>query len=247
MEGRAEFLNKLSGLVDLAKEKGYQITIEEVKNYFNGMNLTEEQLELVFDYLLAQKVVVKGYIKMQEEKEEISYTEEEEEYLREYLADLKAFKKPGKGEKEALILQILQGDMKAKTRLTEIYLPEVVEIAKEFYHSEIFLGDLIQEGNVGLILGLDMLTDAESAQEIIVAQIRQSIHMLTEEQDELNTRDKKMVEKVSALDEAIKTLTEELGRKVSLEELAVYMGLTEEEIEDILRLTGEEAEEDTEE
>jgi DNA-directed RNA polymerase specialized sigma subunit len=56
-----------------------------------------------------------------------------------------------------------------------------------------------------------------------------------------------MVEKVSALDEAIKTLTEELGRKVSLEELAVYMGLTEEEIEDILRLTGEEAEEDTEE
>ncbi len=247
MEGRAEFLKKLNGLVDLAKEKGYQITIEEVKSYFDGMDLTEEQLELVFDYLLAQKVVVKGYLKMQEEKEEVSYTKEEEEYLREYLADLKAFKKPEEGEKEALILQILQGDTKAKTRLTEIYLPEVVEIAKEFYHPEIFLGDLIQEGNVGLILGLDMLTDAVSAQDTIVMQIRQSIHMLTEEQDELSSRDKKMVEKVSALDEAIKTLTEELGRKVSLEELAVYVGLTEDEIEDILRLTGEEAEEDTEE
>ena len=68
--------------------------------------------------------------------------------------------------------------------------------------------------------------------------------MLTEEQDELHSRDKKMVEKVSALDEAIKTLTEELGRKVTLEELAVYMGLTEDEIEDILRLTGEDADEE---
>ena len=31
MEGRAGFLNKLNGLVDLAKAKGYQITIEEVR------------------------------------------------------------------------------------------------------------------------------------------------------------------------------------------------------------------------
>lgn len=247
MEGRAEFLNKLNDLVGIAKEKGYQITIEEVKNYFEGMDLTEEQLELVFDYLLAQKVVVKGYLKIQEEKEEISYTEEEEEYLKEYLTDLQAFKRPEEGEKEALILRVMQGDEKARNRLTEIYLPQVVEIAKEFYHPEIFLGDLIQEGNVGLILGLDMLTDIESAHNTIVMQIRESIHMLTEEQEELSSRDKKMVEKVSALDEAIKTLTEELGRKGSLEELAVYMGMTEEEIEDILRLTGEDAEEEAEE
>ena len=45
------------------------------------------------------------------------------------------------------------------------------------------------------------------------------------------------------LDEAIKTLTEELGRKVTIDELAIYMGLTEDEIEDILKLTGEESEE----
>ena len=56
-----------------------------------------------------------------------------------------------------------------------------------------------------------------------------------------------MIEKVSALDESIKSLTEELGRKVSIDELAVYMGLDEEEILDILKLTGEETEEDEEE
>ena len=52
-----------------------------------------------------------------------------------------------------------------------------------------------------------------------------------------------MAEKVEALDEAITALTEELGRKVTIDELAVYMGMTEDEIEDILKLTGEDNEE----
>jgi hypothetical protein len=38
-------------------------------------------------------------------------------------------------------------------------------------------------------------------------------------------------------------LTEELGRKVTIDELAVYMGLEVEEIEDILKLAGEDSEE----
>ena len=135
------------------------------------------------------------------------------------------------------------GDASAKNRLTEIYLKEVVEIAKEMYHPEIFLGDIIQEGNVGLILGLDMLVDVATAHETIVNQVRQCIQMLIEEHTEVKSRDNKMVEKVTMLDESIKTLTEELGRKVTIDELAVYMGVTEEEIDDILRLMGEESEE----
>ena len=245
MENRAEFLKKLSGLVDLAKEKGNRICIDEVKIYFSEEDLTEEQMELVFDYLLAQKVVVQGYFKMSEvedAEQEITYTDEEQAYLEEYERDLEAFKVPKEGEKEDLFERMLQGDTTAKNRLTEIYLKEVVRIAKELYHPEIFLGDMIQEGNVGLILGLDMLTDVESAHRTIVNQIQQSMQMLIEEHTELQSRDKKMVEKVSQLDESIKTLTEELGRKVTIDELAVYMGMTEEEIEDILRLMGEETE-----
>ena len=49
------------------------------------------------------------------------------------------------------------------------------------------------------------------------------------------------------LDESIKTLTEELGRKVTIDELAVYMGMTEDEIDDILKLTGEDSASDAEE
>lgn len=247
MEARAEFLKKLNGLVAVAKGQGEQITIDEVKAYFADAALTEEQLELVFDYLLAQKVVVKGYIKMTEAVEEkITYTEEEEAYLKEYLNDLEAFQEEKAGEKESLFAKLIGGDASAKNRLTELYLKEVVEIAKEMYHPEIFLGDIIQEGNVGLILGLDMLADVATAHETIVNQVKQCIQMLIEEHAEVKSRDNKMVEKVTMLDESIKTLTEELGRKVTIDELAVYMGMTEEEIDDILRLMGEESEEEEE-
>lgn len=244
MEARAEFLKKLNGLVAMAKGQGDQITIDEVRAYFADAALTEEQLELVFDYLLAQKVVVKGYIKMTEAVEEkITYTEEEEAYLKEYLNDLEAFQEEKAGEKENLFAKLIGGDASAKNRLTELYLKEVVEIAKEMYHPEIFFGDIIQEGNVGLILGMDMLADVATAHETIVNQVKQCIQMLIEEHAEVKSRDNKMVEKVTMLDESIKTLTEELGRKVTIDELAVYMGMTEEEIDDILRLMGEESEE----
>ena len=246
MEGRVEFLRKLQDLVALAQKQENRITIEEVKRFFSESDLTEEQMELVFDYLLAQKVVVKGYIKMteQEAQEETVFTEEEKVYLEDYMADLQTFKQPDKQEREKLFSLVLQGDVQAKKRLTEGYLAEVVEIAKAMYHPGIFLGDLIQEGNVGLIMGVEMISDLESAHETIIGQVRGSIHMLIEEQDELSNRDKKMVEKVRLMDESITALTEELGRKVTIDELAVHMGMTVEEVDDILRLTGEEEEEE---
>ena len=181
------------------------------------------------------------------EEEKITFTDDEEAYLKEYLEDLKAFKKEAEGERENLYEKVAWGDEIARQRLIELYLLEVVEIAKEMYHPEVFLGDLIQEGNVGLILGIEMISGKDGAHEFIVSQIKESIQALIEEHTELKNRDKKMVEKVSLLDESITNLTEELGRKVSIDELAVYMGMDEEEILDILKLTGEETEDEKEE
>lgn len=247
MESKAEFLKKLNDLVTVIREKGNQITVDEVKTYFSGMDLNEEQIGLVFDYLLAQKVVVKGYIKMDmpvSEETQLVLTADEEAYLKEYQEDLKAFKVVPEQEREVLFEKMIKGDSHAKNRIVEIYLPNVIEIAKEMYHPDIFLGDLIQEGNVGLILGAEMVTDSGTAHQTITEQIRQSMQMLIEEHIELISRDKKMVEKVAMLDESIKTLTEELGRKVTIDELAVYMGMTEDEIDDILKLTGEDSDSD---
>lgn len=246
MKDRQEFLEKLAGLLALAKENGEHITIQEVEDYFGKENLTKEQMELVFDYLLAQKVVVKGYVKINEEvseeKEQIVYSEEEQNYLKDYFQELEMIEDIKENEKERLFGQVIKGDEAAKQRLIEVYLRKVVEIAQEMYHPGVFLGDMVQEGNIGLILAVEILSNVGSGQDIeniIVAEIRQSIRTLIKEQTDLKDRDQKMVEKVNELDEAITALTEELGRKVTLEELAVYTGMTEEEVNNLLKLAGE--------
>ena len=243
MSGKTEFLEKLNGLLKMAQAQGGQITIDDVKAYFSEDALTEEQIELVFDYLLAQKVAVKGYVKMNLADNE-EFSEEEKAYLEEYEVDLGAFQKISEEEQKEMYGQAAAGNETAKRKLIESYLKKVVEIAKEMHKPEVFLGDLIQEGNLGLVLGVEMLaaSDVSNAHEIITQQIRQSMQMLLEEQAELTSRDKKMVEKVQALDEGIQNLTEELGRKVTIDELAIYMGMEIEEIEDILKLAGEDSE-----
>lgn len=256
MRDKIKFQERLKEILALAEQSDRCITIEEVRRYFAEDNLAEEQMELVFDYLLSQKIVIKGYIPAggiafdeeaeKEAEKQVHFTREEQAYLKEYLKDLEAVRQEADGERKVLFEKAAKGDALAKSRLVEIYLKEVVEIAKKMYHREVFLGDLVQEGNVGLLLGIDRIQNVEDAHETITSEIRQSIQMLIEEQTEFKNRDNQMVEKVNALDESIQTLTEDLGRKVTIEELALYTGMTEEEVEDILRLAGEEPEDEEE-
>ena len=81
MNEKKEFLEKLSGLLQLAQGQGNEIAIEEVKAYFSEDALTEEQMDLVFEYLMAQKISVKGYVKMGSELE-TELTGEEQTYLK---------------------------------------------------------------------------------------------------------------------------------------------------------------------
>ncbi len=253
MADKLEFRTKLGGVLALAIENGNKITCEEVEKYFEEDQLTGEQMELVFDYLLSQKVAVKGYIKAggsvseAQEVEEIVYTEEEQAYLQEYLTDLEAIRKAKEGEVERLLVEIKQGNTLSKSRMTEVYLLKVVEIAKSLNFPELFLGDMIQEGNVSLMVALEGIASMDemdcSAFECYLEQeIRQGIQMLIEETSELKSRDRKMVQQVSDLDETITKLNEDLGRKVTIDELALYMDMTEEEILEILKLAGEDVE-----
>ena len=63
---------------------------------------------------------------------------------------------------------------------------------------------------------------------------------MLEAHTEEKRRDNKMVERVSDLDETIQSMKEEYGRKVSVDEVAERMGITEDAVEDILKLAGEE-------
>ena len=118
------------------------------------------------------------------------------------------------------------------------YLPKVVEEAVKLHMPGIFIGDVIQEGNVSLMLYLGEHKKATEAE--VLEQVRAGIRVMLESHTEEKRHDKKMVERVNDLDETIKSMKEEYGRKVSVDEVAERMGITEDTVEDILKLAGEE-------
>lgn len=230
MSGKLQFREKLNGILELGKEKHRVLAMEDVEKYFEEDALSEEQMELVYDYLLSQKIAVTGYVKkggtVLEKKEEKHFSNEEEAYLETYLEEMSVMRP--------------QNEIEEKLKQ---YFPKVVEIAKELHNSELFIGDLIQEGNIGLMLAVENEGAGETE---ILEGIRQMMQLLVEEQEEVKHQDNKMVEKVKFLDESLKNLTEDLGRKPTLEELADYMEMTEDDVNDIIRLTGEDDDEEEE-
>lgn len=222
MSDAAQFQKKLVGILSLCEENGNEIDRESVKEFFEEENLSKEQMNLVYDYLLSQKVLVKGYTKTvnveeaEDDSEKFSY--EEIEFLRQYEEDIQ---------------MISQGDP------MKILLPQVVKIAKELYRPGIFLGDLIQEGSFGLVIGINQGADEKK----MIQMARESMQAIVESQTEVKIQDQKMADKVNNLDDKIKELTKEMGRKITVDELAEFLEISEEEIEAIIRLAGEDLEE----
>lgn len=236
-----QFRKKLGELLERAESQNKRLTNEEIKEFFKQDGLSEEQLLLVYDFLMAQKIVVAGYYKtdnVHEGKDE-KFSAEEQQYLEEYTEDLKAMKPASPEEKDALLKKAIEGDALAKSRLIEIYLSKVLEIARGLHEDGIYLGDMVQEGNVSLILALETLTDVETADSIICQEIRQGILAMMEEQKELKRRDKKLENQINDLDDTLHRMADEKGRGITMSELAEHMQISEDEILDIIKLAGE--------
>ena len=237
-----EFQQKLTAVLARAEERNLRIEKGEVERFFDGEELSDEQMKLVFDYLLSKKIVVEGYLKAavlpELSPEDLRYLEEYEETLS-VLAPEKA------GEKEMLLKRLQAGDSAARERLSELFLPQVVQAAREMYVQEVLISDLIQEGNLNLLLALEELAggmelEPGAAERRILQAIRQGMQALSEEQKDVRHQDSKMVTKVQDLKDSVAILKEEMGRKVYLDEVADFMNISEEEAEAILKLAGEE-------
>lgn len=221
----AAFQRKLGDILTLAKLNGKKVTEEGVALFFGEENLSTEQLEKVFDYLRIQGIQIQGREKKEEVPKEVGnvlegeaapLSPEEESYLQDYKKSLKA---PGEG-----------------TPL-ENSMWKVIEIAKEMHRGEIFLGDLIQEGNISLMMALKERPDAR--EEELLRVISDGMKRAMEEQTRQKYQDDFLVEKVRHLEESIRELTDGVGEKSSIEELSAFLDMEEEEIRAVLRLTGD--------
>ena len=132
-----------------------------------------------------------------------------------------------------------------KADLAEKYMPLAMRIAAEMDDGAIPLEDLTQEAFLGLVAGLNIIAQYENkVKENMIAQsleraIREQINIAQEEQRALAKRDDQLLVQVEILNRSINSLTETIGTKPTIDEVANDMGVSPETVIEILKLMGE--------
>ncbi len=236
MDREVLFGKTLEKVRKLSKEQGNCISEEQVKEAFAPLFLDDGQLEMVYEYLRQHKIGIGEPVNMDD-----YLSDEERNYLEMYLDDLKQLPEEKEGERLAVSISAMAGEEAAKRRLTELYLPDVVEIAKLYTGQGVFLEDLIGEGNAALFQGTSLLGCLERSEEVqgmLGKMIMDAMEDFIAENTENARIDKKAEEKVNAVMEKAKELSEELRRKVTPQELSEETGLSEKAIRDAMRISG---------
>ena len=239
MKEQFEFAKALEKICALAGQQGGMIRKEQVEETLRdaGISLGDTQLGLVYDYLKTKKIGIG------EPADPFEYlTRQEVDYLEAYLEETRALADVSEGEKEAIALSAMAKDPDAKRRLIEIFLPQVAEIAKLYAGQGVYLDDLIGEGNVALTMAVEMLDCAENARAAfgnIASMIMEAMETyIADNASEKKTGDRLAQEANDVLEKA-KELAEELGRKVTVAELAEESGMTQEKIRKAIRITAD--------
>lgn len=230
------FAKTLEKVKKQAKEQQNCISQEQVREAFADLALSKEQLDLVFDYLKKHKIGIGEPVDLDE-----YLSQEETDYLEEYKKGILYTPSISDGEREAFFLSAMAGERQAQQEVIALYLPQVAEVAKLYTGQGVFLEDLIGEGNLALTMGVTMLGALESATEaegMLMKMVMDAMEDCIAENLQETDKDKKVAERVNQVAGKAKELAGELHRKVSARELAVETGMSVEEIEDAMRMSG---------
>ncbi|MFR3118220.1 MAG: RNA polymerase sigma factor RpoD [[Clostridium] symbiosum] len=263
------FLEKLKRLVDLAKTKQNALDITEINNFFAGDNLSTEQMEQIYSYLensnidiipevIDETILAEDDALLLDDADDDFLKEEEEidldaidllegigteDPVRMYLKEIGTVPLLSADEELRLAKRKAEGDDNAKERLIEANLRLVVSIAKRYTGRGMSFLDLVQEGNLGLIKGVEKFdyTKGYKLSTYATWWIRQSVTRALADQARTIRVPVHMVETINKMSKMQRKLTLELGYEPSVAELSEALEMSEDKVMEIMQIAREPA------
>ena len=256
---KAQFAEQLKNLVELGKKKKNVLEYQEINDFFKGITLNNEQMDLIFEYLEANGVDVLRVTEddalldnedMHMEEDEVDLENIDlsvpegvsiEDPVRMYLKEIGKVPLLSAEEEIELAKRMENGDQAAKKRLAEANLRLVVSIAKRYVGRGMLFLDLIQEGNLGLIKAVEKFdyTKGYKFSTYATRWIRQAITRAIADQARTIRIPVHMVETINKLIRVSRQLLQELGREPTPEEIAEEMNMPVERVREILKISQE--------
>ncbi|MBR6527016.1 MAG: RNA polymerase sigma factor RpoD [Lachnospiraceae bacterium] len=266
---KEKFLENLQKLVVLGKSKKSTLDMNDINDVFGSANLTPEDTDNVVQYLEGQGIDVLRVmdddftldeaVLLDLDGEDFPGGEEEEDIdldaigllegigtedpVRMYLKEIGTVPLLTAEEEVELAKRKADGDQEAKERLIEANLRLVVSIAKRYTGRGMSFLDLVQEGNLGLIKGVEKFdyTKGYKLSTYATWWIRQSVTRALADQARTIRVPVHMVETINKMSKMQRKLTLELGYEPSVKELSEALEMPEEKVMEIMQIAREPA------
>ena len=265
------FLDKLKKLVEVAKTKHNALDITEINDFFKGENLSPEKMEQIYSFLEEKNIDVVPVIddaaladdslllddddvdmddSFMKDSDDIELDAVDllegigtEDPVRMYLKEIGTVPLLTTEEELTLAKRKAEGDEYAKERLIEANLRLVVSIAKRYTGRGMSFLDLVQEGNLGLIKGVEKFdyTKGYKLSTYATWWIRQSVTRALADQARTIRVPVHMVETINKMSKMQRKLTLELGYEPSVAELADALEMSEDKVMEIMQIAREPA------
>jgi len=167
-------------------------------------------------------------------------TNRESQSLDKYLQEIGKVDLLTPDEEVELAKRIKEGDQIALEKLTKANLRFVVSVAKQYQNQGLSLGDLINEGNLGLIKAAQRFDESRGFKFISYAVwwIRQSILQALAEQSRIVRLPLNRVGSLNKISKTFSELEQKFEREPSPEELAEVLDVTTAEVVDTMKISG---------
>ena len=167
------------------------------------------------------------------------FTNRESQSLDRYFQEIGKVELLTAEEEISLAIQIKSGDHTALERLTKANLRFVVSVAKQYQNQGLSLGDLINEGNVGLIKAAKRFDETRGFKFISYAVwwIRQTILQALAEQSRIVRLPLNRVGALNKIGKAYRNLEQEFEREPSKNELASELDMKVKDVTEALKIS----------